>query len=198
MKSHARIGYHVPMETPRAAGLSPTLRQLMILVLAVAALCAALASSYRRGFLGTTQDMVCLNLAFIVGIWPVPWLMLLLFLFDRRGPVRIWYISSLMAGGGFLTAAAFLLADPASYVLSGRFTLVFPLLPITGVVCLLCTIFAMRSVRPGRCLFCGRRSVISVATRFEPPRIRHDTGWCATCGAGYEREKMGDWKALRS
>jgi hypothetical protein len=43
------------MQTPRAAGLSPTLRQLMILVLAVATMCAALASSYRNGFLGTAR-----------------------------------------------------------------------------------------------------------------------------------------------
>ena len=183
------------MQIPRAAGLSPTLRQLMILVLAVATMCAALASSYRNGFLGTTPDIVCLNLAFIIGALAMPWLMLLLFLFDRRGPVRNWFIGYLMAAGGYLTAAAFLLADPASYALSGRFTLVFPLLPITGVVCLVATIFAMRCVRPGRCLSCGGKSVIGVATRFEPPRIRHDTGWCATCGARYEREKMGEWKA---
>ena len=182
------------METPRAAGLSPTLRQLMILVLAVATICAVLVRSYRDGFLGNSPDMVCLNLAFMVGIWPVPWLMLLLFLFDRRGPVRNWYIGYLMAGGGFLTAAAFLMADPASWALSGRFTVVFPLLPITGVICLVSSIFAMRSVRPGRCVSCGRKSVISVATRFDSPRVRHDTGWCATCGAGYEREKMGEWK----
>ena len=183
------------METPLPPGPSPTLRQMMILVLAVATICAALVSSYRHGFLGTTPDMVCLNLAFMLGVWPIPWLILLFFLFDRRGPVRNWYLSSLMAGGGFLTAAAFLMADPASYAVSGRFTLVFPLLPITGIICLVATIFGMRSVRPGRCLSCGRRSVISVDTRFEPPRIRHDTGWCATCGAGYERENMGEWKA---
>jgi hypothetical protein len=69
----------------------------MILVLAVATMCAALASSYRNGFLGTTPDMVCLNLAFIIGALAVPWLMLLLFLFDRRGPVRNWFIGYLMA-----------------------------------------------------------------------------------------------------
>ena len=174
------------MQTPRTAGLSPTLRQMMILVLAVATLCAALVSSYRNGFLGSTPDMVCLNLAFIIGALAVPWLMLLLFLFDRRGPIRNWYIGYLMAGGGFLTAAAFLMADPASWALSGRFTLVFPLLPITGVVCLVATIFVMRSVRPGLCLSCGRKSVIAVSTKFSPTRVRHDTGWCATCGAGYE------------
>ena len=164
------------MPTPRAAGLSPTLRQLMILVLAAATICAGLDSSYRYGLLGTTPDMVCLNLAFMLGVWPIPWLILLFFLFDRPGPVRNWYLSSLMAGGGFLTAAAFLMADPASYAVSSRTTLVFPLLPITGIFILVATIFGIRSVRPGKCLSCGRKSVISVATRFEPPRIRHDTG----------------------
>jgi hypothetical protein len=192
--SIAQVGYLNPMQTPRAAGLCPTLRQLMILVLAVATLCAALISSYRNGFLGNKPDIVCLNLAFVIGVWAVPWLMFLLFMFDRRGHVRNWYIGQLMAGGGLLTAAAFLMVDPVSWALTGRKTLVFPLLPITGAVCLISTMFAMRAVRPGRCLFCGRRSVIGVASRFGPTRIRHDTGWCVTCGADYERENMGEWK----
>jgi hypothetical protein len=183
------------MPTPRAAGLSPTLRQLMILVLAVATLCAALVSSYRNGLLGDKPDIVCLNLAFVIGVLSVPWLMILLFLFDRRGPIRNWYISQLMSGGGLLTAATFLMADPASWELCGRKTLVFPLLPITGAVCLISTIFAMRSARSGRCLSCGRRSVIGVATKIGPTKIRNDSGWCATCGAQYERENMGEWKA---
>src|SRR4051794_11631716 len=161
------------MPTTRAAGLSPTLRQMMILVLAVATVCSVLVSSYRNGFLGNTSDMVCLNLAFVIGALAVPWLMFLLFLFDRRGPVRNWLIGYLMASGGFFTAAAFFIADLASWALSRRFTLVFPLLPITGAVCLVATIFAMRSVRPGRCISCGRKSVISVATRFSPNRVRH-------------------------
>jgi hypothetical protein len=182
------------MQTPRAAGLSPTLRQMMILVLAFATLCGAVGSSNRNGFLGDKPDVVCLNLAFLIGVLSVPWLMTLLFLFDRRGAIRTWYLSSLMAGGGFLTAAAFLLVDLVSWTLCGRKTLVFPLLPITGAVCFISTIFATRSVRPGRCLSCGRRSVIGVATKIGPFRDRHDTGWCATCGAGYERENMGEWK----
>jgi hypothetical protein len=40
--------------------------------------------------------------------------------------------------------------------------------------------------------------VIAVSTKFSPTKVRHDTGWCATCGAAYERVKMGKWKAVGS
>src|ERR1700716_999150 len=100
------------IRTPRAAGLSPTLRHLMIFVLGVATLLAALVSSKRNQLLGDKPDLVCLNVAFFVATWPVPWMMILLFLLDRRGPIRNWYIARCMASWGLVAGISFLLADP--------------------------------------------------------------------------------------
>jgi hypothetical protein len=180
------------IRTPRAAGLSPTLRHLMIFVLCVATLLAVFVSLMKNQLLGDKPDLVCLNVALLVASYPVPWMMILLFLLDRRGPIRNWYIARCMASWGLVAGIAFLLADPVSWVLCGRLTIVFPIHPITGLVCLAGLPNSLRSVQPGRCLRCGQKSVISVATRFER-KISNDTGWCASCGAAYQRENLGKW-----
>ena len=181
--------------SPRAAGLSPTLRQLMIGVLAAAPLVAGSGWLFRRGFLGETGDVVWLNVALIAASWPVPVWAALLLLLDRPGPIRGWTIARALAGWGLVAAAPFLLVDLASLATSGRATIVFPLLPILGLVCLWSSARSLRSVRPGRCPRCGRGGIIAVAATFEGRTIRRDRGWCAGCGAGYGRVKRGEWGA---
>jgi hypothetical protein len=164
----------------------------MILILGVATLLAAFVSLMKNQLLGDKPDLVCLNVAFFVASWPVPWMIILLFLLDRRGPIRNWYIARCLASWGLVAGIACLSADPVSWVLCGRPTIVFPILLVTGLVCLWALPNSLRSVQPGRCLRCRQKSVIAVATRIER-KITSDTGWCASCGAAYQRENLGKW-----
>jgi len=184
--------------TPRTAGLSPTIRQLMILVLCVGMHLAAFTALLRDGFLGATPDQICGNAALFFAGWPVLWMIVLLFFLDQRGPIRSWYIARCFASWGLVAVPPLLLADPVSWVLCGRLTMGFPILAIAGLVCLVALPSSLRSVQPGRCVHCGRKSIIVVVTKLDTRMIRHDVGWCASCGADYEREKLGQWMAMGS
>ena len=179
--------------TPSPAGLRPTIRQLMILVLGVAAFLAPLFGLLKAGLLGNRTEDVCLAVALLVATCPGPLLMALLAALDRRGPTRGWYIRRVMAAGSALAGVSMLTVDPICRALTGRTTIVFPMLPVVGVICLWGFAAEWRSTRPGRCPSCGRMSVIAVATRFRPPRVRVDDGWCARCGEVYAREGSGPW-----
>ena len=179
--------------TPSPAGLRPTIRQLMILVLGVAAFLAPLFGLLKAGLLGNRTEDVCLAVALLVATCPGPLLMALLAALDRRGPTRGWYIRRVMAAGSALAGVSMLTVDPICRAVTSRPTLVFPMFPIVGVVSLWGFWSEWRSACPGRCPSCDRASVIAVATRFRPPRTRGDDGWCASCGEVYAREGPVAW-----
>lgn len=165
----------------------------MILVLSAATLLAGLTEYWRRGWLGDRPDVACLIVAIYVAAWPVPWTIALLLLFDRRGPVRRWYVARSIAAWGIVTAVAFLMADPLSWLLCRQPTAFFPLLPATALGCLLSLPAARRPTQPGRCIRCGQETVIPAATRSVRPNERIEDGWCARCGADHERVGHGPW-----
>lgn len=182
--------------TPRPGGLHPTLRQFMIVVLGIATILAACVHNRNYELLGNRADVVCLNVAFLIAGWPVPWMMILLFLLDRPGPVRNWTVALCLASWGLVAGIAFVTADPLSWALCGRPTIVFPLLPITGLVCLCAAPYSFRPLRPGRCRHCGRRSIIPTATKSATRKVKLMTGWCASCGTEYERKSTEMWRAV--
>ena len=94
-------------------------------------------------------------------------MILLLFLLDQRGPIRSWYMARCFASWDLVAVPPLLLADPVSWVLCGRLTMGFPILAIAGLVCAAALPGSLKSVRPGRCVHCGRKSIIVVATKLD-------------------------------
>jgi hypothetical protein len=185
---------------PSRTGLKPTLRQLMIVILWSALLSAAVRPLLRLGVIGFRVDFDCLMIPLLAGSMPLPLLILLLRLCDTRGPVQDWYRACCTASGSILSGILFLLQDPVCYVLTGKTSLTFPLSPILAAVFFLVGVIQLRSIWPKRCLNCGCRDVISVA---RPARVLSrrlintgKDGWCAFCGATYERKGTAAWQLL--
>jgi hypothetical protein len=174
------------LDDPRLTGLKPTLRQLMIFVLWAALLAAATRAMLRFGLLGDRIEVACLIVPIQLGFYPAPILVILLWLLDRRGHVRSWYCSMSLVAGGILAAALFLLQDPACYLLTGKPTMTFPMSPLLGLGCLFGSWKQWQLARPGVCLNCGRRTVISIPWPVLPGSRRRMNlgihGWCASCG----------------
>ncbi len=122
---------------------------------------------------------------------------ILLVILDRRNPIKPWYFSCCLAVGGFLTSAGFLLVEPICVALTGHCTQVWPLLPLTGLVCLWAAIMHTRVIWPGRCERCGSQTVVAtgkMVRRVAPDYQNRFEGWCARCGATYQRAKGDFWQ----
>ena len=81
----------------------------------------------------------------------LPLLVLLLRIFDTRGPVQDWYRACCVAGGSVLSGLVFLLQDPACYVLIGKTSMTFPMSPLVAAVCLLTGAIQVRSLLARQC-----------------------------------------------
>jgi hypothetical protein len=186
------------LSEPRPTGLKPTLRQMMVFVLWAALLAAATRAALDTGICARV-GFICLIAPILFGFYAAPFLLILLWLLDRRGHVRNWYCSMCLVAGGILAAALFLLQDPACYLLTGRPTLIFPMGPLLSVGCLFGAWKQWQVARPSVCPNCGRRSVITIAWPIRPGSKRRINlgkhGWCASCGGEFERKGMGAWVA---
>jgi hypothetical protein len=183
-------------------GLRPTIRQLMIVVLWAALITAATRQMFRWGLYGTTTENLCMNISMQLGFYLMPILAGLLWLFDRPGRVGRWYVSGCMIATHFLGGFAFTLQDLVCYVLTGKPNMLFPMWQALGLLGFWCGWMQWKTFRPRECPACGRRSVIPVAHRFHPRHKRKYNlgthGWCATCGASFERKGLEPWKSMES
>jgi hypothetical protein len=179
-------------------GLKPTLRQLMIVILWVALLSAAIRALLSVGVLGSQVDFDCLMVPLLSSAFFMPLLAPLLWLFDRAGPVRDWYRASYIAGASILSGALFLVQDPLCFALTGRPTPTFPLAAFIALVCLLAGVKQLRDAWPKLCHRCGQRAIIPIAhpARRGSKRMVNTgrEGWCAICGAAYERNGIRAWR----
>jgi hypothetical protein len=183
------------LDQPHPTGLKPNLRQMMIVILWSALLTAATRALIYSRLLGTTPESLCQNIPIYLGIYPMPILAGLLWVFDRPGAVRNWCCSNCMIAACFLGGVVYSLCDPICYVLAGKTTIIFPMWPIMwpimGLVGFWCGWKQWQTARARDCPACGRRSIIpiAVATRLGSKR-KFNTGkhgWCASCGANCER-----------
>ena len=186
------------LDVPRPSGLRPTLRQLMIFILATALLIAAFRAMWRRGYLGYDNRSTCSSVAMFVAIYPMLLLGVLLLALDRRGPVRIWYFACCWTGWSFLGGASFLISDLASYLLSGQWPLIFPMSSILGVVCLWAGSKQLQSAWPRLCPSCGCRAVIAIARQVPPDQpkgqLAGQESWCSICGTRFEKDASPGWQ----
>lgn len=186
------------LHDPRPSGLRPTLRQLMIFILATALLIAAFRAMWRGGYLGNDTRSTCSGVAIFFAAYPMLLLGVLLLGLDRRGPVRTWYFACCWTGMSFISGASFLISDLASYLVSGQRPLIFPVSPILGVVCLWAGSKQLQAVWPRLCPSCGCRAVMAVARPLRPDQPKGQlTGqecWCATCGARFEKDATPGWQ----
>ena len=187
---------------PSRTGLKPTIRQMMILVMWAALVSAGVRVLYSSHVIGFSIEFNCIMIPLLVSSIGLPLLVLLLRIFDTRGPVQDWYRAGCMAGGSLLSGLVFLLQDPACYVLIGKTSLTFPTAPLVAAVCLVTGAIQLRSLLPRQCAHCGRRDVITVA---RPARVGSrrlintgNHGWCANCGATYERKGKEAWAPTAS
>jgi hypothetical protein len=182
---------------PHPIGLKPTLRHMMIVILWAALVLAVFRMLMLGGLFVAPPQIVCLNVVMIVAAWPMLILAILILALDRWGPVRDWYFACCKIAWSALAGVMFLLVDPVCYFLYGQPSLIFPVLPLLGVACLWGGTMQVRAAWPGTCPHCGHRTVIATrgtvqgAARGRRNMIR---GWCATCGAAYQREGMKDWQ----
>jgi hypothetical protein len=183
---------------PSRTGLKPTLRQMMIVVLWSALLTAAVRPLLRFGVLGFRVDFSCVIIPILAGSMALPLLIVLLRLFDTRGPVQDWYRTCCMVSTSILSGILFLLQDPVCFAVTGRTTLTFPMSPFIAAVCFWAGANQLRSMWPSRCVRCGRRAVISVArpARVSSRRLINTgkDGWCSNCGAMYQRKAKAAWE----
>ena len=128
---------------------------------------------------------------------PMPLIAILFWVFDRPGPVRGWYCACCMAAMSLLVASLFLLQDPACVTLTGRASLSFPMSLIVAAVCFISGAKQLQTLWPKRCAGCGRQAVIAVGrlAQHGPGPVTNTArdGWCAICGATYEREGLSPW-----
>ena len=182
---------------PHPIGLKPTLRHMMIVILWAALVLAVLRMLMLGGLFVAPPQIVCLNVATIVAAWPMLILAVLILALDRWGPVRDWYFACCQIAWSALAGAVFLLVDPVCSSLSGQPTVVFPVLPFLGVACLWGGTMQLRAAWPGACPRCGHRTIIATRGRVQgAARGRRNMvrGWCATCGAAYQREGLTAWR----
>ena len=189
-------------EQPSRTGLKPAIRQMMILVMWSALLSAAARFLLTMHVIGFSTEFNCIMIPFLASSIGLPLLVLLLRIFDTRGPVQDWYRACCVAGGSVLSGLVFLLQDPACYVLIGKTSMTFPMSPLVAAVCLLTGAIQVRSLLARQCARCGRRDVIPVA---RPARVGSrrfintgNHGWCANCGATYERKRTEAWAPTAS
>jgi hypothetical protein len=171
---------------------------MMIVVLWCALLTAASRALILWGLFGTTPESLCQAIPIYLGIYPMPILAVLLWVFDRPGLVRTWYCSNCMIAACFLGGVAYSLSDPICYVLAGKTTILFPMWAIMGLVGFWCGWMQWRTARPRDCPACGRRRVIPIAVPIRTgSRRKFNTGkqgWCASCGASCERVGKQEWR----
>ena len=181
----------------RQIGLKPTLRQMMIVILWSAFLCAAVRALFKISVLGYRIDFDCMMVPILGAAIPMPLLAILFWVFDRPGPVRGWYCACCMAAMSVLAATLFLLQDPICFTLTGRASLSFPMSPIVAAVCAISGAKHLQALWPKRCSGCGRQAVIAVGRLAQqgPGAVTNTAqhGWCAICGATYEREGLSSW-----
>src|SRR5262245_21565526 len=92
--------------THHRSGLHPTLRHQLIFVLFSATVIAAYASLLRAGIVGEWPDAVfSRGTPYFLIVSPI-WLCVLLLAFDRRGPVRQWYLACVMGAWAALFAVS--------------------------------------------------------------------------------------------
>ena len=187
---------HAP---PSPTGLRPTLRQMMIVVLWAGLLFAITKRLLAWKAFGDRAEIACMTVPITLGTYALPLLAALIRGLDRRGPVRSWYVSSCMAGTSVVVGLAFLLQDPACIVLTGHPTMTFPLAPVLGVGCLWAAWHHAKITWPAACPICGQKALIPLAFPARPglSRRRRATqrGWCATCGALFERDGKAPWRS---
>jgi hypothetical protein len=193
----------MPDDSPRPTGLKPTLRHLAILVVWAAIIFAAARFLIRLGGFNAPPPIACMTVSLLGGAYPMPVLAILVGVLDRRGPVRSWYIACILAGASFLGSALLILQDPVCFAICGRPTLICPLSTALGVLCLWASWRQWRLVRPAACSICGHRCVISVVRPLGPGSRRRfnggTSGWCAACGARYERKDVrAEWRLAES
>ncbi|WP_435008762.1 hypothetical protein P12x_000026 [Tundrisphaera lichenicola] len=186
------------MDEPLSTGLNPTLRQLMILVIWAGLLSAATRAVLQWRLFGDRPEILCMIVPIHLGVYPMPALAILLWAFDRPGKVRDWYRSSCMIGANLASGGLFLLQDPTCYALTGKPTQHFPMALFLGPICLLAGWHQWRAARPRVCPSCGLKSVIPIAHPARPRSKRlvnsGKRGWCASCGATFERMGKGAWQ----
>ena len=152
----------MPMQSSwlRPNGLRPTLRQLMILVVHSALLCALVAPFLRGGSLLIASIVLPLSPPLLAG---------LVLLLDTPGPVKYWLVGLIASPtlAGFVAWLDFLAVAMGPRGLDR----VFPLLVLLNVLGL-SSLFLVFKRLPRRCPECGKRSMLPLA------QLR----WCATCG----------------
>ncbi len=180
----------MPGDTPSPAGLKPTLRQLAILVLWAALTFAAIRFLIAREYFGRGAEQRCLEVALFIAVWPVPLMRGLLFLLDRPGPIRRWYVACCRPIWFLVAGIAFLLAGLASWALPGRMTGGGAFRVFTGMVCLRRFLKGCKRGRTAEFLCCARRVVIPFVSPLAQPNGPVEVGWCAGCGEGFEPRAM--------
>ena len=183
---------------PLPSGLRPTIRQGMIVVLWAALLSAWVRFSLMWGLFHMPTPDLCSLLAMFFSCVPMYLLGFLLLAFDRRGPMRMWYVSWCHHFVGLLAAVGFPLSELVCFLITGSPTWLFPWTIILAPVLLVGFYLFARHVIPGRCLDCGRRAVIPTSPLAAAPALPGQSrptleGWCACCSARYERQGLSAW-----
>ena len=187
-------------EAPLPSGLRPTIRQVLIFILWAALIMAASRALLGWGLLGHDVESYCMSIAMHVAGLPMFLLGMLILVLDRRGSVRSWYVSCCIGLlWSVVAATALVLQDLVCYLLTGRPTMTFPLMPCVGLFLAWAGFKSQwRLLRPRPCGACGRRAVVPNGRLAHPgrpwDRRAAREGWCATCGALYERVELAPWK----
>ena len=194
------VGKFERREAPLPSGLRPTIRQVLIFILWAALIMAAGRTLAGWGLLGSSVEDYCMNIAIHVASLPMCLLGMLILVLDRRGSVRSWYVSWCIGLlWSVVAATALILQDLVCYLLTGRPTVTFPLMPCIGLFLFWAGFKQWRLLRPKPCGACGQWTIIPNGRLAHPgrpwDRRAAREGWCATCGALYERVDLAPWQA---
>jgi hypothetical protein len=147
-------------------GVRPTLRHLMIVVVAVALLSSVAAPMVRHGVNGSD-----LAQATSVVIFAPALLGLLVFMMDRPGPVKNWLAGLLLQ---FTYPVLVVWSDVLTYWFGQGRRLFWPLVVLNALA--IPSLLRMVNRLPRRCPQCGLRSLLPLGQRASKLQ------WCASCG----------------
>ena len=101
--------------------------------------------------LGFRVDFDYIMIPILAGSFPLPLLAILIRLLDVKGPVREWYRACCMAAMSVVSGILFVGQDAVCLTTRiGQPTLMFPVAPVLGAVCLVAGWFQVRNVWPKR------------------------------------------------